>query len=84
MKILFFTLSLLASQSNTETLSCEVVPLENYGFVQFSQYNEYVCTNPSDKTDFSIIADEENEYNLGDKLIVKLNKHDEVISMKKQ
>ncbi|MBM7598119.1 hypothetical protein JOC34_000476 [Virgibacillus halotolerans] len=67
-----------------EVLNCEVVPLSEYGFEQQSEYHEYVCKNPRNDADFTIIYDVSDEYKLGDNLTVGLNKHNEVISMDKQ
>lgn len=66
--------------SGNETLTCEIEPLETYGFEQFSDSTEYVCVNSNDFTDFIIVEDENDEYHVGNTLKVTL-KHDEVTSV---
>ncbi len=79
--VMAITVALVTSHSNTERLSCEVTPLDQYGFVQVSEFDEYVCANPDDKADFAIIADEHGEYSLGDTLDVTLNEHGEILAV---
>lgn len=66
---------LLASE---EVLMCEVQPLEAHGFIQLSEYDEYVCQNTDDITDFVVLADEYKEMELGDTVRVGLNEYGEV------
>ncbi|MBS4194344.1 hypothetical protein [Lederbergia citri] len=68
--------------SNRWNFSCTVHELEEYGFAQLSDYQEYVCVNVNgDKTDFIVIEDEEEKYQLGDRLKVFLN-HDDILKIK--
>lgn len=70
--------------SNTEVFECEVVPLDDYGFVQLGEHPEYVCVNPDNDADFIIIEDEallgEDQLNIGDGMKVELNEHGEVLN----
>lgn len=81
----FFILSIGgATDSNNEVLTCELNDLQEYGFSQWSNYNEFVCVNETDYTDFIILADEQKEgLQIGDMMSVELNEHDEIISYKK-
>lgn len=67
------------STVGVEELICKVEPLEHHGFMQVSEFDEYVCVNPSNISDFVVITDEYSEYRVGDLLIVTLNKYGEVL-----
>lgn len=81
----FFILSIGgATDSNNEVLTCELNDLQEYGFSQWSDYNEFVCVNETDNTDFIILADEHKEdLKIGDNMKVELNKHDEIVNYEK-
>lgn len=76
-------LNLFNNQSTTEVLKCEVVPLEEYGFIQISEHQEYVCQNSNNVADFVVIEDMLDQYKVGDNLRVELNKHGELLEMNK-
>lgn len=71
-------LSLFTQPTESETLTCKVQPLSDYGFIQVSNCPEYVCANPLNKADFIVIEDTNNDYKLNDTLFAMLNEHGEV------
>lgn len=79
--VLAITVALVMSYASSDRLTCEVTPLDQYGFEQQSEFDEYVCANPDDKADFVVIADEHSEYSVGNTLTVKLNEHGEVLAV---
>lgn len=62
-----------------EKINCKLENLNKHNFTQLNNHKEYICVNNNDKTDFIIIADEENNLKVNDNLIVYLNINDEVI-----
>ena len=64
---------------NVERLVCNVESLEDHSFMQVSEFDEYVCVNLADSSDFVILVDEFSEYRIGDRLKVTLNIHGEVL-----
>lgn len=84
MKLALLMKGIASLSTGGEVLECEVEPLEEYGFTQFSQFDEYVCVSPTDYTDFIIIGDEEKTIELGDDMTVLLNDHGEVMAQVKK
>lgn len=44
---------------------CNVTDLKDYDFEQIGETQEYVCVSPNDHTDFVVIKDYENKYEVG-------------------
>lgn len=61
------------------SIVCGIESLENHSFSQMSEYNEYVCVNVIDRTDFFIVEDKENEMNIGDIMQVKFNEQYNIV-----
>lgn len=59
-----------------EYVICEVAPLEEHGFSQWGEIQEYVCV---DEEDYIILEDEFDEMRVGDDVFVGLNEWGEVI-----
>lgn len=84
--LLIFSILLGSLQGNNYTIVCEVVPLEWYGFVPLYEdiYDERVCKNIIDYTDFTIVhIDELEDVENGSILKVEVNNDNEVVSMEK-
>lgn len=64
----------IQEQKSNHSFTCEIVPLEKYGFEQVSESKEYVCKNPNDKADFVILVDKQKIYGIGE--IIVLNEGD--------
>lgn len=61
------------------SIVCGLELLESHSFSQTSEYNEYVCVNVIDRTDFFIVEDKENEMNIGDIMQVKFNEEHNIV-----
>jgi len=87
-KSIALTLTILASNMNGDNsaIICEVEPLEDHGFTALYEemYDERVCVNIIDRTDFTIIhIDELDDVDNGSKLHVEFNEYGEVENMEK-
>lgn len=70
---------------SNDSIICEVQPLETYGFSPLYEgvYEERVCSNIIDYTDFTIVhIDELDNATNGSILSVEINEHEEVTNMK--
>lgn len=67
------------SENGNEQVICTVESLDDHGFVQFGEWQEYVCVNVKDETDFIVVEDRYDEMRIGDVVWLELNKYDEVM-----
>jgi len=78
--ILIYVGSSVHEALTNEVLTCEVQSLEKHGFSQVSEkYPEYVCVNPGNYTDFVIIEDHGDGYELGTLLNVTISADNSVV-----
>ncbi|MDY0395398.1 hypothetical protein ACFSMW_13385 [Virgibacillus halophilus] len=70
---LALTIGLLAVfPAGTETFQCEIAALDDYGFEQVGEHQEYVCVNPNDYTDF-VVIENDSPLDIGDMMNLELD-----------
>jgi|SRR5699024_1382567 len=60
-----------ARNDDVQTLyDCVITDLDEYGFEQVGDVQEYVCADKDDKTDFIIVQDYGNFYDIDDEITI--------------
>lgn len=70
-RVIVLAIGAMFGMAQGENMTCTVVELEAYDFIQLSEHDEYVCYNKEDYTDFVIVEDVRKVLDIGDVIEVR-------------